>query len=59
MKISNILLKFNRHNREQELLKDFDEGKILHINDGFDNVKFFNKIDKKYRGNNERHKRID
>lgn len=49
MKISDILskLKNKRHNREQELLEDFEKGKILRIDDGFDNVKFFNEIDKK------------
>jgi hypothetical protein len=32
-----------REKREQELIKDFEEGRIIHVNDGVNNKEIFSK----------------
>jgi hypothetical protein len=47
MELPNFLKSSSRRKkekREQELIKDFEEGRILHVNDGVDNKEIMSKI---------------
>jgi len=43
MKILNIFFKSKKKKNEQELLKQYEDGKVLQVNNSVDNKEFFKK----------------